>query len=162
MTDFTWLATLLLFQRELPERDRIPVETPEAWTMQNFLAWFERHRPEVVVGAVGPLREWLARAGYESPRDVGLVSLDSDDRTNDFAGVDQNGRAVGAAAVDIVMNQMRLNQRGIPAIPHTVLVDSMWRPGPTVRRCGAPWTPAFLGAEAHRSIASSAPAAVLH
>lgn len=147
MTDFTWLAIFLLFQRELAEFDRVPVETPEAWTEENFMAWFKRHRPEAIIGAVGPAREWLARAGVQSPRDVGLVSLDWDDHTPDFAGVDQNTRTVGAAAVDIVMGQMRHNQRGIPAIPQTVLVDSVWRAGPTVRACGQAWLPAFLAAE---------------
>jgi len=148
MTDFALLATFLLFQRELPKSEQVGIETPDAWTRSNFMPWFERYRPDAIVGAVAPMREWLTRAGYESPRHVGLVSLDWDNDTPEIAAVDQNARAVGAAAVDVVMAQMRHNQRGLPAIPQTVLVDSTWRPGPTVRVHGRPWTPMFLRAEA--------------
>jgi LacI family transcriptional regulator len=144
MTDFSILATFLLFQHELPARDVVPVEQPQEWTEKNFLAWFERHRPEAVIGAVGPLRGWLTNAGYQCPRDVGLVSLDWDATAKEFASVDQNPQAVGGAAVDLVMAQMRHNERGIPESPRSVLVDSTWRPGRTVRQVGPGWTPSFI------------------
>jgi LacI family transcriptional regulator len=148
MTDFNMLSTFLLLHHELPASQRVPVEMPVEWTERNFLTWFKRHRPDAIIGVVRPLREWLARAGVQSPRDVGLVLLDWDEEAKeDFAAVDQNATAVGAAAVDIVLSQMRQNERGIPAIPQTVLVDSMWRPGATVRSVGPPWTPWFLAEE---------------
>jgi len=143
-TDFNILSTFLLFQRDVSAADRVPVQAPENWTEKIFLAWFERYRPEVVIGVAEAARGWLAQAGYRCPRDVGLVSLDWNSGTREFAGIDQNPRGVGAAAVDLVMAQMRHNERGIPATPLTVLVDSTWRPGRTVRRQGAGWTPAFL------------------
>jgi LacI family transcriptional regulator len=143
-TDFNLLSTFLVFQHDLRAADRIPVQAPENWTEEIFLAWFERHQPEAVIGAVEAARGWLAKAGYQCPRDVGLVSLDWNEGTKEFASVDQNPRAVGAAAVDLVMAQMRHNERGVPETPLTVLVDSTWRPGRTVRRRGAGWTPMFL------------------
>jgi LacI family transcriptional regulator len=143
-TDFNLLSTFLLFQRDLRAADRVPVQAPENWTEEIFLAWFKRHRPDAVIGAVEAVRGWLAKAGYQCPRDIGLVSLDWNEGAKEFASVDQNPRAVGAAAVDLVMAQMRHNERGIPETPLTVLVDSAWRPGRTVRRHGASWTPAFL------------------
>jgi hypothetical protein len=54
---------------------------------------------------------------------------------------------------------MRHNQRGIPTVPQTVLVDSTWRPGPTVRRHGKSWVPAFLAAEPMPPILRDAAAA---
>lgn len=135
MTDFNMLSTFLLLQHGLPEDQRVPVETPEEWTEENFLAWFRRHRPDAIIGAVRPVRDWLARGGLRTPRDVGLVLLDWDEEAEgEFAAIDQNARAVGAAAVDMVLGQMRQNERGIPAVPHTTLVDSVWRPA---------WVPAF-------------------
>lgn len=147
MTDFNILSAFLLFQHDLPARDIVPVEMPKEWTEKNFLAWFERHRPEAVIGTVELARGWLAQAGYQCPRDVGLVSLDWDAVAKEFASVDQNPRAVGAAAVDLVMAQMRHNERGIPETPLSVLVDSTWRPGRTVRQFGTSWAPAFLADE---------------
>ncbi len=149
MTDFNLLATFLLLQHGVPAADLVPVAMPDEWTEENFLAWFRRHRPDAIVGVVGPVREWLARAGVRCPRDVGLVSLDWDEETQpEFAAVDQNALAVGAAAVDLVLGQMRQNERGIPAIPQTVLVDSVWRPGASVRANGPAWSPPFLAEEA--------------
>ncbi len=144
MTDFSILSTFLLFQHELPARDVVPIEVPKEWNEKIFLTWFERHRPEAIIGTVGLARGWLSKAGYQCPRDVGLVSLDWDAAAKEFASVDQNPRGVGAAAVDLVMAQMRHNERGLPATPLSVLVDSTWRPGRTLRQHGAAWTPTFL------------------
>lgn len=152
MTDYIPLSTLLLVQHGLPPRQRVPIEMPEEWTEKNFLAWFKRHRPDAIIGVVRPVRDWLARAGLQCPRDVGLVSLDWDEASDDFAAVDQNATAVGAAAVDIVLTQMRRNERGIPSVPQTVLVDSVWRAGASLRRVGPGWAPPFIGAETEKAL----------
>lgn len=144
MTDFNMLSTFLVFQHGLAEAERVPVEMPGEWTPENFTAWFQRHRPDALIGAVRPARDWLAAAGVQCPRDVGLVLLDWDEDAKDFAAVDQNAAEVGAAAVDVVLGQMRRNERGIPVTPKTLLVDTVWRPGPTVRKRGAAWSPRFL------------------
>ena len=95
------------------------------------------------------------RIGVRCPRDIGLVSLDWDEDTKDeFAAVDQSALAVGAAAVDIVIGQMRQNERGIPAIPQTVLVDSVWKPGASVREVGPAWAPAFIAEEAEPAVSA--------
>jgi DNA-binding LacI/PurR family transcriptional regulator len=145
MTDFNMLSTFLLLHHALPRAQCVPVEMPQEWTEPRFMTWFKRHRPDAIIGVVRPVREWLARAGIHCPRDVGLVLLDWDEEAKeDFAAVDQNAAAVGAAAVDLVLNQMRRNERGVPAIPQTVLVDSVWRRGASVRPVGPAWLPAFL------------------
>lgn len=155
MTDYNMLSAFLTFQHGLKSAERVPVEMPENWTRERFLKWFDRHRPEAVIGTVQPAREWLGERGVDCPRDVGLVSLDWDDELRDFAAVDQNATAVGGAAVDLVLAQMRRNERGIPAIPQTVLVDSQWRAGTTVQRVGPAWSVRFLNDE---SGADGAPA----
>jgi LacI family transcriptional regulator len=145
MTDYNLLSTFLLLQHGLPKEQCVPVEMPDEWTEENFLKWFRRHRPEAIIGVVQPIRAWLAQIGVECPRDVGLVSLDWDEGAkNAVAAVDQNALATGAAAVDLVLGQMRQNERGLPATPQTVLVDSVWRAGGSVRRVGPAWSPNFL------------------
>lgn len=147
MTDYIMLSTFLTFQHGLKPAERVPIEMPEEWTKEKFLAWFARHKPDALIGAVRPAREWLAQQGVQCPGDVGLVLLDWDEEMQDFAAVDQNASAVGAAAVDLVLGQMRRNERGIPEIPQTVLVDSIWREGATVQRRGAAWSPRFMAEE---------------
>ncbi len=153
MTDFNLLATFLLLQHGLPAAQQVPLEMPTEWTESIFLAWFKKHRPDAIVGVVGPVRDWLAKIGVRCPRDVGLVSLDWDDETKaEFAAVDQSAHAVGGAAVNLVLSQMRQNERGIPAIPQTVLVDSVWRPGASVRSIGPAWLPTFLAEESETAV----------
>lgn len=156
MTDYIMMSAFLMFQHGLKKAEGVPVEMPEEWTEDVFMKWFERHRPEAVVGTVRPAREWLAKRGVHCPRDVGLVSFDWDEERQDFAAVDQSASAVGAAAVDVVLGQMRRNERGIPEIPQTLLVDSVWRAGATVKRCGAAWAPQFLAGEVERENGSAA------
>lgn len=147
MTDYTMLSAFLVFQFGLPPEQCVPVETPEAWDEATFMAWFKKYRPDAVIGTVQHAPEWLERAGLQCPRDVGLALLDWDEGAKEtFAAIDQNAAASGGAAVDLVLSHMRRNERGIPAIPQTVLVDTHWRPGRSVRKVGPAWTPAFLPA----------------
>jgi LacI family transcriptional regulator len=79
---------------------------------------------------------WLRRLGKQIPRDVGFAMVNwGPDR--DCAGVDQNNRAVGAAAVDLVVGQLYRNECGIPEVAKVVQVESRWVDGPTVRKVSA-------------------------
>ena len=50
------------------------------------------------------------------------------------AGIDQNNEQVGAAAVDLVVEQLHGNSYGLPEIPKTVLIEGRWITGTTA--CG--------------------------
>jgi hypothetical protein len=47
------------------------------------------------------------------------------------AGIDQSGERVGAAAVDLVVEQLHANEFGRPPNPKTVLIEGRWVPGKT-------------------------------
>jgi hypothetical protein len=54
--------------------------------------------------------------------------------TRDLAGcsgIDQNNERVGAAAVDLVVEQLHANAFGVPENPKTVLIEGRWEPGST-------------------------------
>jgi LacI family transcriptional regulator len=50
----------------------------------------------------------------------------------DCAGTGRGIESVGAAAVDLVVQQLEHNERGIPEVPKTVLIDLEWVDGKTV------------------------------
>jgi LacI family transcriptional regulator len=77
--------------------------------------------------------EWLAEAGVNCPRDVGLVSLDVTNATASWAGIDQNSDEIGRAAVDMVLSKVRAGERGIPKVRRSLLVHCCWQEGNTVR-----------------------------
>lgn len=116
----------------------VPEYSPRAEA--DKLKWFRAHRPEVVITSNGSALDGVLRTeGLRCPEDIGLVSLGTSDRRANatdrvFSGTDENTEDVGVAAVDLLVTLMHRNERGIPATPRTVLIDSKWVTGTTVRR----------------------------
>ena len=67
------------------------------------------------------------------PEDVGFALLNCADRSGQFAGIYQNGPTLGAVAVDFLIGMIQRNERGVPELPHSLLVEGTWVQGRTVR-----------------------------
>lgn len=76
---------------------------------------------------------WLEEAGWGVPDDIGFVSLEYYPEHGDLAGVDQKSLTIGSAAVELVVEQLYHNERGVPETPKVVLIEGRWHPGKTVR-----------------------------
>lgn len=126
-------AAFLHVQNQLPPEDRIPYRVEDRYTAAMVATWLREQRPEIVIGA-GPVYSLLRDLGYDIPRDVSFASIDLGDPPYDAAGLIGRYDFVGMTAVDLVVGQMNLNHRGIPAQPKVVMVDSTWQLGPTVAR----------------------------
>ena len=50
------------------------------------------------------------------------------------AGIDQHSEAIGRIAVETLVSQINLNERGEPADPYRVLVEGRWRDGKSLPR----------------------------
>ncbi len=122
-----WLSSVLLIHYENAGTGRtFPFLFEEKVSRQAVLAWLRENRPEVVVttGDVAPTT--LARAAG-----VGFVHLHLTPTLAGCTGIDQNNERVGAAAVDLVVEQVHSNRFGIPNNPKTVLIEGLWVPGET-------------------------------
>ncbi len=111
-----------------------PVFCPEGdkWNAAAFRAWLRSAKPDAVL-ALGPqVLEWLRAEGRRVPEDVAFVDLYWDDEAPARAGIDHRAEEIGAAAVDLVAGQMIRNERGVPAVPRTIVIDGVWKDGPTV------------------------------
>lgn len=97
-------------------------------------AWCETHRPQVVLGRSDQTLITLRKLGYRVPEDIGFASLDLLSGIETSAGVDQLREAVGARAVELVVEQLENNARGLPEHPKTVMIDGTWCAGATLRR----------------------------
>ncbi|MEQ1859266.1 MAG: LacI family DNA-binding transcriptional regulator [Chthoniobacteraceae bacterium] len=131
-----WSAGFLVYQQGIPVKQRVPSLRASGALSAVFPDWFRKHRPEVVVSQEPRCIEYLARLGVSVPGDSGFAHLALTDSDKDIAGINQNGRLVGASVIDLVDAQLRRNERGVPADPRTVLVQGRWVPGPTVRAVG--------------------------
>jgi LacI family transcriptional regulator len=120
-------------QNELPRGQQLPTCDFERSNPAAFQAWFQKHRPDVIIGLHEEVKAWLAELKIRIPRDVGLVHLDRTADMDDWAGMDQGNELVGVAAIDIIVGQIHRNESGIPSSARSVMVTSSWMPGGTVR-----------------------------
>jgi len=128
-----WLASYLAHQYSLTGASRIPPFLDAGWEIGRFKAWMERHRPDAVVSNMPEPVYFLRDLGYGVPEEVGYASLDRLEPDDPWAGVDQLPKRVGAAATDLVAAQLRNHAFGIPECAKTVLIDGVWRDGPSLR-----------------------------
>jgi DNA-binding LacI/PurR family transcriptional regulator len=124
----------LVNQQRIVPAHRVPmhVVAERDWTEKNFSKWFLKHRPEVVVSHHEEVLEWLARLKVRVPHDAGFIHLNLPDTSGRLAGIYQNGPDVGAAAADFLVAMLHRNERGIPELPHTILVEGTWIDGKTL------------------------------
>lgn len=124
----------LVEQQRLAEKRRVPLHVPpdREWTEKTFARWFQKYRPEVVVSHHEEVLQWLAKLGVSVPNEAGFVHLNCPDASGRLAGIYQNGPDVGAAAADFLVAMLQRNERGVPALPHSILVEGTWIAGATL------------------------------
>ncbi|MCB1103745.1 MAG: LacI family DNA-binding transcriptional regulator [Opitutaceae bacterium] len=137
-SDHTYAGAMLNYQRQIPPKDRVPLlmlpKNNIADDEKDFVSWFKRHRPEVIISFDNYIPDWLTRKlGLRIPEDVGLVVHDWLERHASYAGIDHNRAQVAAAAIDLLATMLMHNERGVPAVPRQVLVPPEWVDGPSIR-----------------------------
>jgi LacI family transcriptional regulator len=127
-----WLAGWLT-GRELHGGERIkPLVFEDAAGRKPFFSWLEKERPDVVVGVARDTYRWLNEAGWRMPRDIAYAHLSlADVRPADIAGIEQKPFEIGAAAFDLLVNQLYHNEYGSPSTPNCTLIEGRWVPGAT-------------------------------
>lgn len=130
-TGGAWSAPFFLRQQRMPARDRVPPLWLEELAFDRFAAWHRRHRPDVIIGQGNHWLGWLKQLGLRVPADIGFVDLDR--CTTDRAGIDQRSPAIGAAAIDLLLNRLLEHECGLPTSSSILQVEGVWANGPSVR-----------------------------
>ena len=107
---------------------------PAQWKGARFLKWYRTHCPEAVL-CVHPeeVLPWLEAAGVRVPEDLAVVDLYYRDQFGDqFAAINQNVLQIGQSTVDLLVDKIHQNRRGVPSVPRTLLVEPQWRDGRSV------------------------------
>jgi LacI family transcriptional regulator len=110
---------------------------PVCYTQKRsvFETWFRKHKPDCVL-ALDPrseIHDWISLMKISIPQDLGFATLDWDESRPEFSGISQNHQAVGAAAVDFLVNQVTRNERDVPAHAMGILIEGTWIEGKTTR-----------------------------
>jgi LacI family transcriptional regulator len=124
----------LVDQQRLPPAERVPLHVvpDREWNEKGFGRWFQKHRPKVVISHHEEVLEWLKRLRVAVPEEAGFIHLNCPDCSGRLAGIYQNGAQVGAAAADFLIAMLQRNERGIPDLPHSILVEGTWIDGATL------------------------------
>ncbi len=114
----------------------LPIVAPlatETFNAETVLPWVDKEALDVVVSTNHHVMRWMVKAGLRVPHDVGFVHLDWSAEKGAMAGVDQCSDRIGAAAVDVLIEQLNNNEIGIPRQPKTVMIDGVWHDGPSLK-----------------------------
>jgi LacI family transcriptional regulator len=130
--DSRWLGAYLIQEYYLPQAQRIPVfiGSPATTPLKPFRSWYEKWRPDVLLNLMGEEWSWMQEMGL-SIKDMGLVSLTRPAGSH-FSGIDANNGLVGEIASNVVINNLRDNERGLPVCPRQILVEGFWVDGETL------------------------------
>jgi LacI family transcriptional regulator len=130
-----WLGSFLVAQKDVPGR-HVPlfIIPDQQWSQARFTKWLERHQPDVVIGQQQDLLEWIQQSGRAVPEDVGFAHLDCPAVSGNLSGLYQNGPEIGVAATDTLVAMLNRNERGVPAMPRTLLIEGVWAQGKTTRQ----------------------------
>ena len=102
MVDRLWTAAYLDEIERLGVTHRIPAHLPDRLVRPEFLKWFRRWRPDLVLGLDYRIPEWLEGDGSPVPLEVGFINLDRHVAHETQTGVCQQHEAVGGAAVNLL------------------------------------------------------------
>ncbi|MEZ0296885.1 MAG: LacI family DNA-binding transcriptional regulator [Candidatus Methylacidiphilales bacterium] len=133
--DANWLAGYLYWQWKLRVEDRIPlfVSKTNDSDVGEFAVWLEKHRPDAILSLGGnEEKRWLDALNFRVPEDIGLACVNRP-QASPYSGVEENHEAVGAAAADLLIQQIQSNERGFVKHPKLVLLEGTWVDGNSLR-----------------------------
>lgn len=142
LADEAWSAAFIAQQFRLPVETRIPpllfgpgardpsfLDQPRTVNPAVLEQWFVRHQPDVIF-SFGPVaRTQLDALGLAVPRDLAYVDLALEPAEAGIAGVRENGERIGEMATEMLVWHMQQNQRGVPSVATTTLVEGTWTDG---------------------------------
>lgn len=101
---------------------------------RRFMTWLAREKPDVIVTMATDLVERvLVDEGLHIPEDIGLAALSCPEAGHRLSGVYQNGRFIGATAIDLLVGMIERRETGLPEQAIATMVEGVWNPGTTLR-----------------------------
>jgi DNA-binding LacI/PurR family transcriptional regulator len=130
-----WDGGLLVGRHLIPKFKQAKTLVLEDWNqLEPVAAWLEQEKPDVIVSpASDVLLVHLQKLGLRVPRDIGLASLACPERNHLCSGIWQNGRLLGATAIDNIISMLEYNERGLPEQTRVVMVEGVWNNGQTLQ-----------------------------
>ncbi|HTL67093.1 MAG TPA: LacI family DNA-binding transcriptional regulator [Lacunisphaera sp.] len=129
-----WDGGLLVGRHLIPHFKQARTLVLEDWNhLEPVGRWIEREKPDVIVSPASTiLLEHLQSLRLRVPRDIGLASLAVPEKDHVCSGIWQNGRLLGATAIDNIISMLEYNERGLPVQTRVIMVEGVWNNGQTL------------------------------
>jgi DNA-binding LacI/PurR family transcriptional regulator len=133
VTDRQYHGSFLAQQAYWPRTDRVPILLQDAAHGPQLSEWVNKYRPDVVLCQRNETKPWLEQNGYRVPEDLGVAHLSLAPDVAGWSGVNPNLEDIGGAAVELVVQQLKMNERQPPRTCHELFVEGRWIDGRTTR-----------------------------
>lgn len=126
-------------QLMLGESATLPILQLDRVEQEPLRAWLNQHRPDVVIfvhhyDLLADFNAFLRDQAIRVPRDLGVAVISQTLERTDFSGLQENQHLLGAWAVELLVARIMNRDFGIPAHPHTEMVERRWIEGKSLRR----------------------------
>jgi len=128
-----WSAAFTSYQQHSKVIGRVPMHTAEKIEAGPFLQWYEKHRPDLVIGHVDEAVTWMEKSGVKVPNETSFFNLNWSERTRPCAGLDLRPELQGSVSMENLVAQIQRTERGLPQDPRITMVQARWVDGPTLR-----------------------------
>ena len=129
-------AAIALEGNYLPRKHRLPVYSGGLNDKVSFLQWFDRWKPDAVVG-FNVSHYWVLKEhGVRMPKGTGFSALHlmPENDLKLFSGLCQNMAGIGRQSILLLDQMVRHRERGLTGEPLNLLVPSSWNEGRTLRK----------------------------
>lgn len=131
---YRWEGAFLALQKVLPNLTEVPTLRANNISREEFMPWFRKHKPDVVLGHFPEAISWMRDCGARLPKSHGFVCLNSLRVTQEpCAALDFQPALIGARAAELVIGQLLHNELGIPVQPSLTTIPARFLEGPTLR-----------------------------
>ena len=130
---FRWEGAFLALQKYLPKISTVPALRLKNVRQSDFVAWFKKYDPDVVLGHFPEAIAWMKAGGAKIPKTHAFVCLNSLRTGDQCAALDLRTGQLGARAAELVIGQLLHNEFGVPEQPSLTTIPAILREGPTLR-----------------------------
>lgn len=135
---FVWAQKLLELAPPLPpllmNAERFRNKPEKELPVLN--RWLARHKPDAILTTEPYIPDATRKLGHRIPHDIAVAGTTVRDIPVD-AGIDQHAEGIGRIAVEMLVKQIHVNERGEPPDPCRILIESTWQDGKSLPRRNA-------------------------
>lgn len=98
---------------------------------ETLRRWLAKNKPDAILTSDIEVPAMLRELGLRVGKDIAVAGTSVLDIPLD-AGIDQRSEAVGRIAVEMLVKQINIDERGEPTDPCRIMVESRWQDGSSV------------------------------